>query len=110
MEAYTSFAKVYDMFMDNVTYEEWSIYIRELLKAYDIDSGVICELGCGTGKITRLLAKAGYDMIGIDISEDMLAIASEDAGQGILYLCQDMCDFELYGTVSAMISVCDSIS
>lgn len=110
MEAYTSFAKVYDMFMDNVPYEEWSIYIRELLKDYDISSGVICELGCGTGKITRLLAKAGYDMIGIDISEDMLAIASEDEGQGILYLCQDMCDFELYGTVSAMISVCDSMN
>ena len=95
MDAYTTFAQVYDLFMDNVPYEEWSEYLLSVLKEYGIHSGVICDLGCGTGKMTRLLAKAGYDMIGVDLSEDMLAIAS---GQ------------ELYGTAKAMVSVCDSIN
>lgn len=76
MDAYTTFAQVYDLFMDNVPYEEWSEYLLSVLKEYGIHSGVICDLGCGTGKMTRLLAQAGYDMIGVDLSEDMLAIAS----------------------------------
>ena len=98
MDAYTTFAQVYDLFMDNVPYEEWSEYLLSVLKEYGIHSGVICDLGCGTGKMTRLLAQAGYDMIGVDLSEDMLAIASEQNEEGILYLCQDMCELELYGT------------
>lgn len=110
MDAYTTFAQVYDLFMDNVPYEEWSEYLLSVLKEYGIHSGVICDLGCGTGKMTRLLAQAGYDMIGVDLSEDMLAIASEQNEEGILYLCQDMCELELYGTAKAMVSVCDSIN
>lgn len=110
MDAYTSFAEVYDMFMDNVPYEEWSRYLTELLKEYRIEEGVVCELGCGTGKMTRLLADAGYDMIGVDMSEDMLAIASMENPQRILYLCQDMRELELYGTVAAVVSVCDSMN
>ena len=65
MEAYTSFARVYDMFMDNVPYEVWGRYIVEKLRANGIDSGYVVDLGCGTGKLTTLLADAGYDMIGI---------------------------------------------
>lgn len=110
MDAYTSFAEVYDMFMDNVPYEEWRRYLTELLKEYRIEEGVVCELGCGTGKMTRLLADAGYDMIGVDMSEDMLAIASMENPQQILYLCQDMRELELYGTVAAVVSVCDSMN
>ena len=110
MNAYTTFAQVYDLFMDNVPYEEWSNYIVSVLKEYGIHSGVICDLGCGTGKMTRLLAKAGYDMIGVDLSEDMLAIASGQNEEGILYLCQDMREFELYGTVAAVVSICDCMN
>ena len=113
MDAYTSFAEVYDMFMDNVPYEEWSRYLTELLKEYRIEEGVVCELGCGTGKMTRLLSKAGYDMIGIDNSGEMLEIAREhqyEEDDGILYLLQDMREFELYGTVRAVISICDSMN
>ena len=51
MNAYTTFAQVYDLFMDNVPYEEWSKYIISVLKEYGIHSGVICDLGCGTGKM-----------------------------------------------------------
>lgn len=113
MKAYTSFAHVYDTFMDNIPYEAWSQYLISLLKTYGVDDGIVLDMGCGTGNITGLLAKEGYDMIGIDNSEDMLMTASEKAmedGLNILYLEQDMRDFELYGTVCAAVSICDSMN
>lgn len=110
MQAYTGFAQVYDMFMDNVPYREWNQYLVSLLKEHCVESGLVLDLGCGTGKITRLLAESGYDMIGVDYSEEMLQIAMEQETEGILYLCQDMREFELYGTVAAVVSICDSMN
>ncbi len=113
MDAYTSFASVYDTFMDNIPYEEWADYLIELLKEYGIQDGLVADLGCGTGNMTELLAQAGYDMIGIDNAEEMLEIAMEKrakSGQDILYLLQDMREFELYGTVKAIVSICDSVN
>lgn len=138
MEAYRSFAQVYDLFMDNIPYEEWSSYVIGLLREYGVADGLVLDLGCGTGKLTRLLWQAGYDMIGVDSSEDMLEIAREaewdmqeeeersqrgsigagtgenDAGENeesrILYLLQDMREFELYGTVRAVVSICDCMN
>ena len=110
MEAYTSFAEVYDLFMDNVPYEEWSAYLADLFKEYGIEDGLILDLGCGTGKLTRLMEQKGYDMIGIDYSYDMLSIAKEHSDDSILYLLQDMREFELYGTVRAIYSACDSLN
>ncbi len=111
--AYQSFAKVYDMFMNNVPYEEWTDYLQSLLKEYGVEDGLILELGCGTGSVTELLADRGYDMIGIDNSMDMLEIAMDkkiESGHDILYLLQDMREFELYGTVRAVVSICDSMN
>ena len=113
MEAYTSFAEVYDTFMDNVPYEEWADYLEDRLKEYGVKDGLVLELGCGTGSMTELLAEKGYDMIGVDNSEDMLEIAMEkriESGHDILYLLQNMQEFELYGTVRAVVSVCDSVN
>lgn len=119
MEAYTGFAQVYDEFMDNIDYQSWCEYIIKILKQYGIDSeggnkfgnNIVLDLGCGTGNITEILAKEGYDMIGVDNSYDMLNIAmSKRKNDEILYLLQDMCELELYGTVAAAVSVCDSIN
>lgn len=113
MEAYTSFAAVYDTFMDNIPYEEWGVYLKSLLKEYDVKNGLVLDLGCGTGTMTEVLAEDGYDMIGVDNSEDMLEIAMEkkvESGHDILYLLQDMREFELYGTVNAVVSICDSVN
>lgn len=113
MDAYTGFAAVYDMFMDNIPYGEWCTYLEGILKKYGVEDGLVLDLGCGTGKLTRLLAGDGYDMIGVDISEDMLEIAMEhqaEEGGEILYLLQDMREFELYGTVRAVVSICDSMN
>lgn len=113
MEAYTSFAAVYDTFMDNVPYEEWGEYIHGMLCKYGVEDGIVLDLGCGTGTMTEILAGYGYDMIGVDNSEDMLELAMEkriESGHDILYLLQDMREFELYGTVRAVVSVCDSVN
>ena len=113
MASYESFARVYDLFMDNIPYEEWCSYLRQLLLHYGVDGGLVLELGCGTGSMTELLSGCGYDMIGVDNSMDMLEIAMEkrnESGSDILYLLQDMRDFELYGTVRAVVSVCDSMN
>ena len=113
MEAYTSFARVYDTFMDNVPYKEWADYLGKILKEYGIDDGLVLDLGCGTGNMTEMLASSGYDMIGVDNAEEMLEIAMEkkvESGHDILYLLQDMREFELYGTVRAVISACDSVN
>ncbi len=63
--------------MDNIPYEEWCAYLTGLLKEYNIEDGLILELGCGTGNATRILSSSGYDMIAIDNSPDMLEIAME---------------------------------
>ncbi len=113
MEAYTGFAEVYDTFMDNIPYKEWAEYVGGLLEEYGIRDGLVLELGCGTGTMTELLAEAGFDMIGVDNSGEMLGTAiekREESGHDILYLCQDMREFELYGTVRAVVSVCDSMN
>ena len=126
MRAYTGFADVYDKFMDNVPYDTWTEYLVSLLKEYGVENGLVLELGCGTGSITRSLADKGYDMIGIDNSEEMLEIAREkemekevdldnfeidgESIPRILYLEQDMREFELFGTVGAVVSICDSMN
>lgn len=127
-DSYERFAGVYDELMDDVPYDLWAAFLREKLLERGIERGLICELGCGTGNMTQRLAEMGYDMIGIDASYDMLAVArekqcagqmadEETATQGecgavsdILYLQQDMREFELYGTVRAVVSVCDCMN
>lgn len=125
METYTDFARVYDTFMDDTPYEEWCDYLVGLLEKYcrydtyvtnlDIqqECNTILDLGCGTGTLTELLARRGYDMIGVDNAQEMLQIAMDKrdrSGLDILYLLQDMRSFELYGAVGAVVSVCDCVN
>lgn len=113
MEAYTGFAGVYDALMDETPYEQWCDNVVQVLKSFGIQEGLLLDLGCGTGTLTELLAVKGFDMIGVDCSEEMLNIACEkraQSGQDILYLNQDMRTFELYGTVRAVVSICDSLN
>ena len=113
--AYESFAQVYDEFMEDTPYDQWLEYIKEIFKRHGLinNTNIVAELGCGTGNMTTRLAENGFDMIGIDISEEMLAKAIEKTQEknlDILYLNQDMREFELYGTVDAIVAVCDSIN
>lgn len=121
MEAYTDFASVYDTFMDETPYEEWANFLHQLIKEYgisqpvrdDSEKNLVLDLGCGTGTLTELLYRKGYDMIGVDFSQEMLNIAmnkKEKSGSDILYLCQDMRELDLYSTIGTVISACDSVN
>lgn len=113
MEMYTDFAEVYDTFMDDTPYEVWGRTVCDVLSGYGISDGLVLDLGCGTGTVTELLAAQGYDMIGVDNSQEMLnrALGKRDiSGYPILYICQDMRELELYGTVRAVVSLCDSVN
>ena len=111
--AYEEFASVYDMFMEEIPYKKWLANITQILQKEGVHNGLVLELGCGTGTFTELMAESGYDMIGVDSSLEMLEQALEkkaESGYDILYLQQDMREFELYGTVKAVVSVCDSMN
>lgn len=113
MDSYSELANCYDIFMDNIPYDEWLTYILEKFEKYNVPKELVLDLGCGTGTLTEMLADCGYDMIGVDSSEEMLQQAIEkrdESGHEILYLLQDMREFELYGTVRAIVSICDSIN
>ena len=113
MDSYSELAGCYDLFMDETPYESWLRFILEKFEKYNVPKELVLDLGCGTGTLTEMLAEKGYDMIGVDLSQEMLGIAIEkrdNSGKDILYLCQDMREFELYGTVRAIVSVCDSIN
>lgn len=116
---YDIFARYYDELMYDVNYSELAKYLSEILKEYSDfvpnsdNSPIILDLGCGTGEICLEFAKKGYDMIGIDQSMEMLNVASNkalDEGLDVLFLNQDMTDFELYGTVSAIFCLMDGIN
>lgn len=89
--------------------------VEEVLEEALLESerNLVLDLGCGTGTLTELLYRKGFDMIGVDVSEEMLEVAMEkraESGSEILYLQQDMRDLELYSTVGTVISVCDSLN
>lgn len=111
--SYEKFAQVYDIMMADTPYENWADYIEQLFKKFESSPKLILDLGCGTGTISAIFSSKGYDMIGIDSSLDMLMIArekSEKLGKKVLYLNQDMTDFELYGTVDCILCLCDSLN
>ena len=112
---YENFAHLYDEFMQTIPAEEWADYIETLLKKHNLRPHLVLDLACGTGSLALELDRRGYDMIGVDGSEEMLQQAGEKARQAgksedILFLCQDMREFELYGTVDAIVCTCDSLN
>ena len=110
--SYGEFAYIYDALTDDVEYEKRAKYIKTLIQRHRSEkSTLLCDLGCGTGSMCRLLFESGFDVIGIDNSHAMLSVAAEKNTDGkILYLCQDMTDFELYGTVDVCTCLLDSIN
>lgn len=110
---YTSFAEVYDQLMDNVNYERWADLYREILMAYGVAGGKMCECACGTGSLTIPLQKRGYMMTGVDLSQEMLWIAAQKArklGMGIPFVQQDMRKLHLHRQMDAVIATCDGVN
>ena len=114
---YDLLAPVYDAVNDEIDYSAWADFIEKIIEKNkkNINPELLLDLGCGTGKMTLELAHRGYDMTGVDYSVEMLNRARELAGEqgledSILWLCQDMREFELYGTVDVTVSCLDSIN
>ena len=113
---YDLLSRVYDSVNSDIDYAAWADFIEKIVKANCKERPELAlDLGCGTGKMTLELASRGYDMTGIDYSTDMLDVARERAEQAglsdrILLLCQDMREFELYGTVGATVCCLDSLN
>lgn len=109
---YNDFAEVYDKLQD-VDYNAFADYYERIFQKFGKKPELVLDLACGTGNITIPMAKRGYDMIGLDISCEMLGIASEKASAeklDILFLNQDMTEMELYGTVDAIVCALDGIN
>ncbi len=109
MDAYSKFAQIYDSLMDDVPYEKIADIIDSKIKKHNIKNNIVLDLACGTGTLTKALALKGYDMIGADISAEMLQKAQEK-NPDVLFLNQPMEDFELYGTVGAIVCCLDSVN
>ena len=111
---YDLLAPFYDAINAEIDYEKWADVIEEIFdKECKAKPELVLDLGCGTGRMTLELASRGYDMTGIDYSPEMLDIArdaAEGEGHDILWLCQDMREFELYGTVDAAVCCLDCIN
>lgn len=112
MTNYGDFALIYDSLTADVDYKSRCDYIEEIFaKHCKGKPTLIADLACGTGSVCLELDNRGYDMIGVDLSPDMLSVATEKSGgRSILYINQDICDFELYGTVDAFLCLLDSVN
>lgn len=106
--SYHYLAKYYDLLTENVEYEIYADYICRQFNRYSI-FGIILDAGCGTGNMLSLLCARGYEMIGIDASEEMLA-AAENKHTGALLLKQSLTKIDLYGTISGAISTLDVLN
>lgn len=114
MSGYNAFANVYDKLTDNIEYEKRADYISALFERYGVKGKEpVLDLACGTGSLTIELAKRGYDMIGIDSAYAMLSQAQNKKyteNVDVLFLCQDMTELDLYGTISGAVCMLDSLN
>ena len=114
---YDLLAPFYDRFNGDINYSEWADFIEKIIEKHYRQGKpeLVLDLGCGTGSMTLELAGRGYDMTGVDYSAEMLDIARQraiDAGLSdkMLWLMQDMREFELYGTVDVAVCCLDGIN
>ncbi len=113
---YNEFAYFYDQLNGAANYRRLHRYIRRSLRRFGVKKGIIADLGCGTGLLTRALAGDGYDLLALDLSHDMLEVLAERLAQQprlqarVQLLCQDITRMELFGTVQAAVSTFDTLN
>lgn len=113
MSNYNDFAYVYDRLMSDVDYNKRTEYLLRLFEKYGKKPTLLLDLACGTGGFSIPMAKKGIEVIGVDMSEDMLCLARENsinADTSILFLCQKAEELDLYGTVDGAICCLDSLN
>lgn len=113
MSEYMDFSAVYDVLTREIDYPKRASYFDEVIRKNGGFRGILLELGCGTGSLCEAMARLGYDVIGVDNSPGMLGCAMEKrmvSGLDITYICQDMTELDLYGTVDVVVSALDSLN
>lgn len=108
-----AFAGVYDYLMRDIDYSAKADYLIKEISAIKDRCELVLDLACGTGSLSVEFAKRGKEVIGVDLSEDMLMQAAEKNDgleKPVLYLCQDICELDLYGTVDAAVCIFDSLN
>jgi SAM-dependent methyltransferase len=116
--SYEQFAYAYDRLMRDMPYPQWIQWIRDTKKRYDVEVRQVVDLGCGTGTISLALAEEGYEVTGIDISEDMLAVAeqkqqtmrTQTTAWPVTWIHQDMREWQLMDQVDMVVSLCDCLN
>ncbi|MDD7288503.1 MAG: class I SAM-dependent methyltransferase [Clostridiales bacterium] len=111
---YDALAGCYDAMTEDVNYPAWADFLEKLFRREKKPVHTVLDLACGTGTMSFLLAERGYEMIGVDFSPEMLAVAAEKAlPEGLerpIFLCQPMEKLDLYGTVDACVCLLDSVN
>ena len=114
MSGYSVFARYYDQLTANIDYKGRAEYFGRIIRRFNqTDNNILLDLACGTGSISQEMARQGFDVIGVDLSDEMLGIAIEkkfDSGLNIQYLCQDMRNIDMFGTIGITICALDSIN
>lgn len=107
---YSAFAEFYDSLTDNISYDEIGEYYNRLNEKFCGIKGILLDLACGTGSLSVVFSRMGYDVIGVDISPEMLSIAVSKEHDGIEYLCQSMTELDMFGTIDGTVCSLDSIN
>ncbi len=107
---YTAFAEFYDTLTQNIDYNEIAEYYNRLNEKFSGIKGILLDLACGTGSLSVIFSRMGYDVIGVDYSEEMLSIAVGKEHNGIEYLCQSMTELDMFGTIDGTVCALDSIN
>ncbi len=110
---YGDFARFYDRFTLNVDYPARARYFDTIIQKYNPNAKLLLDLACGTGSLSFELEPFGYDIVAVDNSYEMLSVAAEKRGEldsGVLFLCQEMADLDLYGTIDATVCALDSVN
>ena len=87
MGAYEALAASYDRLTNDVDYEATVDFYYEILKQEGLKPRTAVDLACGTGSVTAILSKKGLQVIGVDMSEEMLTVASQKA-EDAWFICQ----------------------
>ncbi len=119
--AYTQFAYHYDRLMTDMPYPSWMSFLRQCWIRFDVRPRTLVDLGSGTGSLSLPIAQDGMQVVGLDISTDMLAVAQYKTdelrklsrfakGGSVQWLEQDMREWELPDPVDCAISFCDCLN
>ncbi|PFA64472.1 SAM-dependent methyltransferase [Bacillus sp. AFS015802] len=111
--SYERFAYVYDYLMQDVPYDGWLEYVNKQAADYQVQGKRVLDIACGTGELSLRLARHGYEVTGVDLSEDMLMIAREKASVQdvqVQLFQQDMSKLDSLGEYDIITIFCDSLN